>query len=122
MGYYIRVLAEKPDLVTVPELRDRLEAEGLDVDLVVDGDEDAWEQIILQHVDGDPIALVERNPVAPGTLGQEEIEEFREALEEALPRSAAEWLTHYLPTVKVIYAFQVLEGTEQDPGWKAIWA
>jgi hypothetical protein len=34
--------------------------------------------------------------------------------------SAAAWLRGYLPTVKVIYAFQLLDGTDVDDGWAVI--
>ena len=33
------------------------------------------------------------------------------------PESALKWLQDYLPAVKVIYALQLLSGTDVDDGW-----
>jgi hypothetical protein len=33
------------------------------------------------------------------------------------PESAATWLRQYLPRVQVIYAFQLLSGTDVEDGW-----
>jgi hypothetical protein len=33
------------------------------------------------------------------------------------PASAAAWLAEYLPTVKTIYAFPLLSGTDEQNGW-----
>jgi hypothetical protein len=76
-----------------------------------------WEQLVLKHGGGDPIALIERNPVVEGELGFDEIEEFIEEVGDYQPTSAADWLKRYLPTVKVIYSFQLLSGTEENDGF-----
>ncbi|HZO55086.1 MAG TPA: hypothetical protein VFB63_20425 [Bryobacteraceae bacterium] len=76
-----------------------------------------WDQFILKHQDGIEIAAVERNPVAEGKLGAEEIEEFLEEIPLHQPQSAVTWLVNYLRRVKVIYAFQLLSGTEVNDGW-----
>lgn len=124
LGYYIRVLAEKDDHVPVSQLRKRLRTEGLKnaVIEVEEGTEDAWNQIIIRKKGGTEIVVVERNVVAPESLGQEEIEEFLEKIQDERPKSAAIWLANYLPSVKVIYAFQVLNGAYQDDGWDVIGA
>ena len=40
-----------------------------------------------------------------------------EEVADCKPDSAAAWLQAYLPKVKVIYAFQLLGGTEVNDGW-----
>ena len=123
MGYNLRVLAEKPGHVPVSQLLSRVQTAGLDVSVRIEvGSEDDWEQLVLQHNEGDEIAAIERNPVEPDALGEAEIEELVAEVEESRPRSAAEWLKLYLPRVKVIYAFQVLYGADQDNGWDALQA
>src|SRR6185503_19628564 len=76
-----------------------------------------WDELTLKHKAGESIALIERNPVAQGQLGAEELQEFIDEVANYRPASAATWLSEYLPSVKVIYAFQVLSGTETDDGW-----
>jgi hypothetical protein len=52
-------------------------------------------------------ATVERNPVAPNTLGAEEVAEFIDSLEAGGPPSAVRWLSDYLESVRAIYAIRV---------------
>ncbi len=52
-------------------------------------------------------ATVERNPVAPNTLGAEEVAEFLDSLESGGPPSAVRWLSDYLESVRAIYAIRV---------------
>src|SRR5215467_4080475 len=120
MGYYIRVLAESDAVVPVSDLRACLQDEGIDVILEVD--DERWMQLDLSHPDGHHIAVIERNPVRPGQLGAHEIAEFIEDVADLEPESAARWLENYLPTVKVIYCFQLLSGTETGRGWDAVHA
>ncbi|HEY9139295.1 MAG TPA: hypothetical protein VIN93_00290 [Bryobacteraceae bacterium] len=53
----------------------------------------------------------------PGELGAEELQEFIDEVAIHSPQSAATWLQSYLPSVKVIYAFQLLNGTDVNDGW-----
>ena len=78
---------------------------------------DTWEELILRHEAGQDIAIIERNPVVLGGLGAEELQEFLANVPQYRPSSAVAWLQSYLPTVKVIYAFQLLNGTDVDDGW-----
>jgi len=120
MGYYIRVLGTKDVPLSIAALRACLPV-NLKVDLSEEkSDQEAWLQLILRHSDGPDIALVERNPVIPGELGADEIGEFVDEVQGALPASAAKWLTRYLPSVTVIYAFQLLSGTDVKDGWSAV--
>jgi len=52
-------------------------------------------------------ATVERNPVAPNTLGAEEVAEFIDSLEAGGPPSAVRWLSDYLESVRAIYAVRI---------------
>jgi hypothetical protein len=61
-------------------------------------------------------ATVERNPVAPNTLGAEEVAEFIDRLESGGPPAAARWLTDYLESVRAIYAIRIYpEAIDDDP-------
>jgi hypothetical protein len=52
-------------------------------------------------------ATIERNPVAPNTLGAEEVAEFIDSLEAGGPPSAIRWLGDYLETIRAIYAVRL---------------
>jgi|ERR1043166_696733 hypothetical protein len=121
MGYRIRVLgtsSEQPDLNSLcGSLR---KAESSAVLKLETGTESNWEQLVLSHPDGPEIALIEYNPVTDDKLGREELEEFIAEVESLKPISAARWLQQYLPRVRVIYALQLLSGTEVRDGWSAV--
>src|SRR4051812_48265899 len=52
-------------------------------------------------------ATVEYNPVAPNTLGAEEVAEFIDRLDTGGPPSASRWLGDYLESVRSIYAIRI---------------
>jgi hypothetical protein len=81
-----------------------------------------WTQVSLVHATGEVVAEIERNTASDGDLVIEEIEEFLEEIEDCEPASAAAWLAEYLPQVKTIYAFQLLNGTEEEQGWQILGA
>lgn len=117
MGYYIRVLSTSQEVVPFSTLVKALS--GFKATLTVEaGDEGSWEQLVLRHSDGREIAAIERNPVNDGSLGSEELDEFRDELEDARPTSAAVWLTDYFERVRCIYACQLLSGTDHMNGWE----
>lgn len=121
MAYHIRVFAEKEDVISVTQIRDWLQREGLKITVMVEeGDADSWHQITLKRARGKELLTIERNLVEPGSLGEAEIQEFLEELTEAKPKSAANWLTTYLPTVKVIYALQILFTGNTDKDWQPV--
>jgi hypothetical protein len=118
MGYYIRVLALETAIPTLDDLKPCLPA-GQEL-RVESGQQSDWSQLVLSHKTGQEIALIERNPVIPGELGEEELTEFIEDVSDEKPESAARWLRQFLPQVKVIYAFQLLSGTEVNDGWDGV--
>jgi hypothetical protein len=114
MGYYIRILGTR--LTNIP-LRDLQEVALPAVLDLSEGNSDAWEELTLKHTFGDEIAIIEKNPVSLGGLGAEELQEFLDEVPHYKPDSAVVWLQKYFLTVKVIYAFQLLNGTDVDDGW-----
>mgnify|MGYP001082417036 CR=1 FL=1 len=59
-------------------------------------------------------AIVERDEVGEGTLGADEVAEFRESLQLGGPPSAVLWLHDYLGRVRAIYAIHLRPDTIQD--------
>lgn len=114
MGYYIRVLGKDPTIIPLDELRTAATPAVIEL---IQGEAEAWQQLLLRHDTGEEIAVIERNPVEEGELGAEELKEFIEEVSSYKPPSAVAWLKDYFPTVKVIYAFQLLNGTDVNDGW-----
>jgi len=113
MPYYIRVLGTQLDRPALEQLREVASP------ALVDGlteQSDLWSELVLKHASGQEIAIIERNETADG-LGADELAEFMEEVAETRPTSAAVWLKNYLSKVKVIYAFQLLPGTDVEDGW-----
>lgn len=117
MGYYIRVLGTKLDDIPLDRLQEAAQPALLNIGK---GSGDAWEQLSLTHKSGQEIAIVEKNPVIEGQLGADELREFIEEVAHCKPESAATWLQQYLSRIKVIYAFQLLDGTDVDDGWSPL--
>jgi len=72
------------------------------------------------HPAGTEIAIVEYNPVVEGELGHDELMEFIAEVQHYRPDTASRWLKNYLSAIKAIYALQLLSGTDEDDGWRAV--
>ena len=121
MEYYTRVLSKDEEFPTFDELADIIRAEHPHCKLTIEeGDEEEWETLLISGDDEVEIALLERNPVADGSVGQDEIADFLEDLKECKPESGVAWLDDYLASVKTIYAFQHLQGADSEEGSAAL--
>lgn len=122
MGYYIRILGTQDPDIHLDELLDNLKADGLTAKLAfAEGDTpDKWTILEVANDGGDALAQIERNPVVDGELGQEELDEFREMVEDCKPSSAADWLKDYFDKVKVIYAFQMLNAAFEGDNYEIV--
>lgn len=122
MGYYIRILGTKDPDIHLDELLENLEADGLSAKLAfVKGDTpDRWTHLEVANDNGNALAQIERNPVFDGEPGQEELDEFREIVEDCKPTSAANWLADYFSNVKVIYALQMLNAAFEGDNYEIV--
>ena len=117
LGYYVRILTENSDRISIGELSQRIKNCIPSSEICIEaGEEEKWGQVALRLVDGMEVAVVERDAVEPDSLGAEEIQEFVEFSMELKPANAAKWLRGFLPRVKVIYAFQLLNGAHTEDG------
>jgi hypothetical protein len=118
VGYGTRVFGTSEVLISLSELVSCVPPEqGLNLEA---GDESNWSQRVLRHKQGSEIALIEKDPVSPGSLGEAEIAEFVDEVRDEKPASAARWLSEFLPRVRVLYALQLLSGTEVADGWTGV--
>ncbi|HXR37749.1 MAG TPA: hypothetical protein VN776_01575 [Terracidiphilus sp.] len=123
MPYYTRVLSKDDEFPSFDELAQLIRAEHPDYKLSIEsGDEEEWESLLLSGNDEVEVAVLERNPVYDGSIGQDEIADFLEDLQDCRPESGAQWLTDYLAEVKTIYSFQHLQGSETVDGGNVLHA
>jgi hypothetical protein len=117
VAYYIRILSPSERIPSIEQLTAALSKEKLAGTLTLESGTDAdWTRIVLAHENGPEIAVIERNSSSSTDLVSGEIEEFIQEIADCKPPSAAAWLTKYLPTVRTIYAFQLLSGTDHKNG------
>jgi hypothetical protein len=123
LGYYTRVLSKYEDSPSFEEIAQAVQAEHPSFKISVEeGTEEEWEALLLSG-DGElEVAVLERNPVIDGSIGQDEIEEFIEDTRDCKPRTGVEWLHDFLAEVKTIYSLQHLVGSETEEGLAALHA
>jgi len=119
MSYYLRVLGKHDPDITVSAIKTHLKKSGIEIDIEVEsGTDERWEIISVSDAAGNPIAQLERNSTEEeGSLGYEELAEFKEDITDEQPASAVQWLKQFFTEVKVIYAFQVLDFADDSQGW-----
>jgi hypothetical protein len=123
MGYYTRVLSKDEEFPPLDELAQFVRTEHPHFKLTLEeGTVEEWESLLLSGIDDVEVAVIERNPVFDGSLGQDEIADFIEEIQDFKPKSGVEWLRDFLASVKTIYAFQHLQGSETVDGSNALHA
>jgi hypothetical protein len=117
VAYYTRVLSKDEEFPSFIELAQLIRAEHPEFRLTIEeGNEEEWESLLLSGIDEVEVALVERNPVDEGSIGQDAIADFLEDIQDCKPKSGVQWLEDYLSSVKSIYAIQHLQGSETMEG------
>lgn len=121
MPYYIRILGTSDYNIHLDEIISQLEDHGLSAKFNIDKNEtsDNWTVIDISNLNNEYLMQIERNTTNKG-VGKEEIEEFKEEILEYMPVSASKWLYKYLDKVKVIYAFQLLNGSMKEENFPIV--
>ena len=123
MGYYTRILSKDPEFPSFDEITGFVRAEHPDYKLTIEeGNEDDWESLLLSDNDEVEVALLERNPVFEGSIGNDEIAELIEETGDCRPETGVQWLHEFLAEVKTVYAFQHLQGSETEEGGNVLHA
>src|ERR1035438_5461523 len=123
MPYYTRVLSKDDEFPAFEELAELVRSQHPSYKLALEsGEEEQWESLLLVGNDEVEVAVIERNPVEVGSVGQDEIADFLEEIQDCRPESGVEWLTEYLGEVKTVYAFQHLQGADTEEGGNALHA
>lgn len=124
MSYYIRILGTQNPDIHLDEIIEALDKEGLDVKLAISKSErpEKWTALDLRNEDEETLAVVERDVVKEGQIGQDELDEFRESILSFQPASAAKWLNSFFDRVQVIYAFKLMDIALEDDNYPIITA
>jgi hypothetical protein len=123
VGYYTRVLSKYEDFPSFEELAQVVQSEHPTFRLSIEeGTDDQWDSLLLSGEGELEVAVLERNPVSDGSLGQDEIAEFVEETRDCKPSNGVEWLHDFFTEVRTIYAFQHLVGSETEEGLAALHA
>nr|WP_166176952.1 hypothetical protein [Altererythrobacter segetis] len=120
MPYFIRVLSPEARPVPARELASAVE--HLNCHLTGDVSSPEWAELEVTDKSGRTLFAIERSEVREGSLARDELLEFEEEVSESEPVSAANWLCSYLPTVRTIYAFQILDAIYSGNGWEVLGA
>lgn len=117
MGYYTRVLSKHDDYPSFDDLSQFINSEHPSCKLTIEeGSDEEWTSLLLSTGDDVEVAVLERNPVVQGSVGEDEIADFIEDTQDCKPDSGVQWLHEFLAEVKMIYAFQHLQGSDSEEG------
>jgi len=122
LGYYVRVLGTSDPNIHLDELISCIAANGFETRLLL-GDNGTpldWTVIQVADANDNVFMQIERNQVADGELGEEELNQFRDEVRDCKPASAAKWLEKFFNNVKVIYAFQLLNGSMEEENFAVV--
>jgi hypothetical protein len=122
MSYYIRILGtENPD-IHLDEIIEALDKEGLTVNLGILKSEkpEKWTYFELRNEEEEVLAVVERDVIKAGEIGQEELDEFKDTILDFQPLTAAKWLNDFFDRVQVIYAFKLMTAGLEDDNYPII--
>lgn len=118
MAFYTRILSPVEKVPSISSIASALAKENLAGVLRLESGADAdWTQVVVSHKRGPDIADIERMTASSGDLVSEQIGEFVDEIADCKPTSAARWLARYLPTIKTIFKFRLLSGTDVRNGW-----
>jgi hypothetical protein len=121
--YYTRVLSKDEEFPPFDELAEFIHTNHPDYKLTLEeGTEEEWESLLLSGNDEVEVAVLERNPIFDGSVGQDEVADFLEDLRDCQPETGVAWLNEFLADVKTIYAFQHLQGADMEDGGNALHA
>jgi hypothetical protein len=113
LAYYTRVFSKDEEFPPFDELAQWIRTEHPEYKLAIEeGTEEEWETLLLSGNDEVEVALIERIPV----FDEDDVAEFIEDLHDCKPETGVQWLKEYLASVRTIYAFQHLQGSETEDG------
>ncbi len=122
MGYYIRILGTSDQNINISQLIEGLSSEGMSAKFEIPENEspEIWTSLSVWNLEGEQLIEIERNAVKEDELGEEELEELREEIEDFKPISAVKWLDNYFGKIEVIYAIQMLDASFEEANYQVV--
>lgn len=120
MGYYTRIFGTRDEPADLERMLPTVKGYGtaFKIDVAEGETFQNWSELTITGQDDRPWVCVTRDIVTEGSLGSEELEEFRQEIADCKPVSAVRWLGRFFQSVKVIYAFQMLDAVFEDPNFE----
>jgi hypothetical protein len=120
-AYFLRVLGKDSACVPLAVLREALAASELSFEVrCVASNDGGWLTLELCAQSGVPVARLSRVPISESNPLLLELSELLLELSDLRPESAVDWLTQYLPSVRVLYRFEILPAIDELAGWPAL--
>jgi len=83
VAYFTRILSKDEEFPSFEELAQLIRADHPDFKLSIEeGTEEEWDSLLLSSNDEVEVALIERNPVMDGSIGQDEVADFIEDIQD----------------------------------------
>ena len=118
MPHYVRILGKKNPTITVDQLNKVLIKHNFKASIIIEnGNNRDWTQLTVKDEQDNEFLVIEKNIVEPGQLGADEIQNFKEEIQDCKPKTAVKWLIKFFDKVKVIYAFQILSAIDNKNNW-----
>jgi len=118
MPHYVRILGKKNPTITVDQLNKVLIKHNFKASIIIEnGNNRDWTQLTVKDEQDNEFLVIEKNIVEPGQLGADEIQNFKEEIQDCKPKTAVKWLMKFFDKVKVIYAFQILSAIDNKNNW-----
>jgi hypothetical protein len=115
MAYYVRFLTAAEKTLPFSEIT----RQSGSLTLVL-GTDMLWERLEILEPADNPIAILERIPVSPGSRGETEMEKLRDSIQSSYPVNSREWLRNYFSRVKTIYTFQLFTDNITKKEWSTL--
>lgn len=119
----MRVFGVEAGAPKVSEIQDWAESAGGSVGCDEEAVSNLWQTIEVVDENDDVVAVLTRDLVDTedqDSVGADDIKNFIENLDDASPRSAAEWVQRYLGRCTVVYCFQILNAINSANGWDVV--
>jgi hypothetical protein len=115
MDYCVRLLITSDKVFPFSEIRNQ----GKWLKLV-SGTDMLWERIEICEPEDNPICVLERHRVTPGSQGEAELAELKELLRNGEPAGAREWIRKYFFKIQTLYIFHIYIDNITNEGWRVL--
>ncbi|MDD3586357.1 MAG: hypothetical protein PHQ75_04180 [Thermoguttaceae bacterium] len=125
--FFYRVFGRKPVMWTRDELQNVLDENSIPlmaIEAVDEEDADDLEsdpsEIMLSDPEGNIVALLEFDDLETSTMLPDELDEFRDMIDDYKPAANRDWLLKFFDQVTCCYVFTMLDNAFDQDHWEAL--